>query len=86
MQRILTLNDLRDAVTSVCGIRSCTIQEEIGQANVSVKYSWWTYLWFGLKKKAAKRATDFICDKIPIGTCVSIGASCGRTSKTSPAS
>jgi len=68
---ILTLDDLRTAFTSVCGITSCAIKNEIGQATVTIRYSWWTHLWFGLRKKAAKRAADYIHNRIPIGTCVS---------------
>jgi len=74
MDPILTLNDLRTAITSVRGIRSCSIETEIGQAKVAVRYSWWTYLWFGLKKKAAKRVADYIYDRIPFGVGFSMGA------------
>lgn len=71
---ILTLEDLRAEINSVYGIRSCKIKTEIGQAKVSIKYSWWTNLWFGLKKKTRKRVVDLVYNRIPIGVGFSMGS------------
>ena len=61
------------ALESIRGVKSARFEvPKPGKVLVTIRYKLWTYLWFGLNKKASNRVKDFIYKSKPVNVSMSM--------------
>ncbi len=61
------------ALKFIRGVKSARLEvPKPGEVLVTIRYKLWTYLWFGLNKKASNRVKDFIYKSKPINISMSM--------------
>jgi hypothetical protein len=70
---LFTEQAMIDGFQSLRGVKSARIEvPKPGKVLVTIRYKFWTYLWFGLNKKASKRVKDFINENRPFNVSMSM--------------
>jgi len=64
---LATRKGFTHALESIRGVKSAQLDMTMrDQVLVTIRYKLWTYLWFGLKKKASTQVKDFIYEHRPM--------------------